>query len=72
VDEWLDAVIKRSQQVFIEIHRYGDGPGSVRFQNDLDVYNYLKTFVATEQIKRLCSLPVHGRNATRTVWSVSK
>ena len=66
--EWLGEVVRHSGQLFFENQLYGDGPGPFFFQNDDDIYNFLKSYGAVE---RVVTIHVHGRDYDRTVWRIT-
>jgi hypothetical protein len=61
--------IQRAGQLIFETQLYGDGPGPNFLRTDQDVYEMLSGYGSVE---RLAQIPVHGRNAARSVWLVMR
>jgi SAM-dependent methyltransferase len=66
-EETLALLIARSQVLFFETQLRGDGPGPDFLQSHADVGALLNRYGAAE---RLALIPVMGRGAYRSVWSV--
>jgi len=66
--DWLRQVIQQSSVMFFETQLAGDGPGTGALQTDDDVAAMLRS-VGGEPTA-IVTIPVTGRNAARTVWSV--
>jgi len=62
----LMRLIEKSDQLFFETQLVGDGPGV--HKTDDDVYNMLKQY---GKVEKLVTIPVHGRDASRTVWRIT-
>lgn len=60
--------VGHSDQLFFETQLHGDGPGPKWFQTDYDVEKWLAWMGKVEQIT---TIPVHGRDASRTIWRVT-
>jgi hypothetical protein len=70
VDDLMRAIIMDCGTLWFETHLFGDGPGQIQFETDEDVFSYLQNF--TNNISRVVTIPVHGRETTRTIWKVRK
>ena len=66
-EETLALLIARSQVLFFETQLRGDGPGPDFLQSHADVGALLNRYGEAE---RLAMIPVIGRGAYRSVWSV--
>ncbi len=66
-EETLALLIARSQVLFFETQLRGDGPGPDFLQADGDVGMLLNRFGKPE---KLATIPVAGRLASRSVWSL--
>lgn len=64
----ISRITKNSRVLYFENQLFGDGPGPEFFQSDSDISDFLKGF---GKVKKLTTIPVTGRNASRSVWSVS-
>lgn len=67
-EELLSRIISECGVLFFENQLWGDGPGPDFFQNDDDVWSLLASF--GRPVEKLDSIPVWGREATRTVWRI--
>jgi SAM-dependent methyltransferase len=65
----LKRITQRAGQLIFETQLYGDGPGPNFLRTDQDVYEMLSGYGSVE---RLAQIPVHGRNAARSVWLVMR
>lgn len=76
--DWLRDLVKACGQVFFEPHLFGDGPGRPEegpgqpiHPTDGMVANWLRQKIGCREVTGLCTLPVHGREAARTVWRLT-
>lgn len=67
-EDLLGKIVGECGVLFFENQLWGDGPGPDFFQNDDDVQNLLASW--GRPVEKLDSIPVWGREATRTVWRV--
>ena len=66
-EEMLARLVARSQVLFFETQLRGDGPGPDFLESNTDVAVMLNRL---GKIEALTTLPVVGRDAWRTIWSV--
>lgn len=65
---WLRAIVEAADQVLYETHYMGDGPRrEVRFPRDPSDLRAAFAALGIEH-ELLTEIPVHGRDAVRTVW----
>lgn len=69
-EKLLETIINRALIFFFETQLYGDGPGPHFLGGDYDVRAMLQKYASS--VEPIITLPVDGRNATRTTWMVKK
>lgn len=67
--ETLRDVIQHSGVMFFETQSYGDGPGPEQLGTKMDIAALLSQ-CGGKVVTELLDLPIEGRDATRTLWSV--
>ena len=65
----LKRITQRTGQLIFETQLYGDGPGPNFLRTDQDVYEMLSGY---GNVEKLATIPVHGREAARSVWLVTR
>ena len=68
VQRWLGALAEAHDNVLVELHYAGDGPGPAWLPDHAAAEDWL--LQAAPNIDRLVTIPVHGRDAARTVWEL--
>ena len=67
----LASIKEHCKVLFFETQLYGDGPGPAFFGHKNDVAELLSGLTGRNKVEEIVTIPVAGRDATRTVFMVS-